>query len=818
MSIERKKITKGDKKVISNKYMNLKTFLEKYDKIVIPDIQRDYVMGSGEEYLRVLFEAMNASINKNEKFSFSCIMGYAENINNKTGKKCFYVYDGQQRLTTLVYILAYLIQPDIDLKNMIAKYKFIGRNEANEYLMNLLNSSVEEKSGCEPEVCDFTTYSMKNLLFDSKYGFIKNRGKINAEFILNDVIFSIVSIDESGEDKKSDAEQFFLDLNDGVDLKEYEIYKAELNHYIGNMNGMEDAVQKWALKMDNEWLTYFLHFKQANVFEEELEVKFIQYCFYMIYVEKNGFQKEYNINNIQWIEKNDILRVYSILNMVIKYSEENIDDDNWLNYCRPKDDYKDFMQYNGAYWNLKNNSYRGLLDIFIKSLNDDKYEEVHKRNVLVWCFLTTLLLNKNKRDIHLRFIKKLLNNNRIINDKAYFSRDYEIYFCRYCVYGIPVYYGINLENYLSEKNCNDIGISGRKQWEINNDEYLGDILKFNYLFCNNDIGIIPFDYFGYIKSLDNRIFNNENFIKVMSKEISKYDANSENGEYNAICALEDKEYFNGLIDNALDEQLKIIEDAVEKFDINIDNIYQRLSKINIKDFNNILYDKIKFYWPVYNEKLNTCADCSVIFQTKVDFLTCKFMFDTNVFQKWISGQEKEIIANEDLQFFLQYYKYLPKGCYKNYNQICYPYTDEANRNFLTERGAINKKGQVFKKIESCRNAYSSSTKKIYLGSNSQLYYENTEVQYWSSVPYSIKRVADSLRDKLLKTNKYGDNIKYYEETWMQMVLIDKFVDNKEDNKKSLINYKSCGMVCFVDKYWFYVPSEAITEYVDKYFA
>ena len=86
--------------------------LIKYTKIIIPDIQRDYVMGSGGGKLTKLLKAMSESAIKNKDFNFSCIMGHVDKENN------FFVYDGQQRLATLIYLSAYLFNKEENKKYM----------------------------------------------------------------------------------------------------------------------------------------------------------------------------------------------------------------------------------------------------------------------------------------------------------------------------------------------------------------------------------------------------------------------------------------------------------------------------------------------------------------------------------------------------------------------------------------------------------------------------------------------------------------------------------------------------------------------------
>lgn len=116
---------------------SLATLLSKYDKIVIPDIQRDYVMGSGGEKLTKLLQSIcNAkyqeAMHPKKGFKFSVIMGYVDSATNT-----FYVYDGQQRLASLVYLCASYEEAQSE-EEFLSKFEFMDREEANLYLKGLI--------------------------------------------------------------------------------------------------------------------------------------------------------------------------------------------------------------------------------------------------------------------------------------------------------------------------------------------------------------------------------------------------------------------------------------------------------------------------------------------------------------------------------------------------------------------------------------------------------------------------------------------------------------------------------------------------------
>ncbi len=351
------------------KKMKLKEILEMYSGIIIPDIQRDYVMGSGGVKLKSLLDAIKESEEKNKNFNFSCIIGHRDEENK------FHIYDGQQRLATLIALCSYG-NNDEETKKLLNKFSFTKREKANEMLED--TSKINEE-----EIVDFSTYSLNEL--------IKNKGEISVEYILNNIYFTIITID-----KISDAEQFFLDINDGLDLKSHEIYKAELYNHIKKFEGFKE----FALKMENEWLEIF----HKNIKTKEPEknlVYFLQYCFRMMWIEDNGCDDEFKPSNIKFIEYSHIERIEKIIDGikgVIENSRESSDEEKGLIF-NPKND-----RYSGTHWNLTYNNYANMLKIFLENIED--IEEINK-DVVIWCYISASpdsnvdILNK-----HLRLIKK----------------------------------------------------------------------------------------------------------------------------------------------------------------------------------------------------------------------------------------------------------------------------------------------------------------------------------------------------------------------------------------------------------------------------
>lgn len=225
--------------------------------IMIPVIQRDYCMGAritGEnDFLAFLLNGFN----KSDKIKASTVL---LSVALEENEKTIYIFDGQQRTFTLYNILKYCGESDLK------QYKFVGRdiNNENEYGSPYSKESVEQLYKV-----------LKNNKIDKK-GF--------AEYIKNNVSLKVKTVDSI-----SGAEQFFMDINGGVKLNKYEIYKALLSNQLSQI-GRDDIVRK----IENKWLQYFYNFRieylqSSNIKSDEsdkeeiMEIRFIEYVCRFVY-------------------------------------------------------------------------------------------------------------------------------------------------------------------------------------------------------------------------------------------------------------------------------------------------------------------------------------------------------------------------------------------------------------------------------------------------------------------------------------------------------------------------------------------------------
>lgn len=233
--------------------------------IKIPVIQRDYCMGyqindNKEDFLQFLLNGFN----KDKDVIASTIVIAIEN-NKEQETNNIYIFDGQQRTYTLYIILEYLYEKKCK-NNDLKKYEFIGRDNtkngkspysdrAEKNLKRTLGTRLKEIS-CYEELADY----------------LKKKVKFKVQ-VVKDI---------------SSAEQFFMDINGGVELEKYEIFKSILYKRLIDLKQI-----KIIKKIENEWLLAFYNWKNTVIKkggeknekdeEELLEMRFIEYVCRFIY-------------------------------------------------------------------------------------------------------------------------------------------------------------------------------------------------------------------------------------------------------------------------------------------------------------------------------------------------------------------------------------------------------------------------------------------------------------------------------------------------------------------------------------------------------
>ena len=297
---------KSEKKI--NEVMTLEElFNSKYiDSIKIPKLQRDYIQGSSpEKFIKAISDTYDQKL---EHFTANCIIGYIDE--NKT----LWIYDGQQRITTFICIMAKLLKNEQNETNeiekwqkLLNKFSFDYREEANNALKNIIMDQ-----GSEIKICDLTTYSLKQIWNKLTEGnILKSFCNETVSEFAKFIKFQFISIEY-----RSEAEQLFMDLNSGQPLTQEDIYKSKLIAQLKQLDETNDneilisksKIKQTIMKLDNEWLD-----KYGNEKKEFDKLQFYFHCAYneryhdnLLLKEKEIIGKTNPVEILNWFDKNHI--------------------------------------------------------------------------------------------------------------------------------------------------------------------------------------------------------------------------------------------------------------------------------------------------------------------------------------------------------------------------------------------------------------------------------------------------------------------------------------------------------------------------------
>lgn len=265
--------------------MNLKELLNKYDKVEIPILQRDYAQGRksqmnvANKFLDAIFVVLND--NKQVKtLHIDFIYGYQE-------KNKFLLIDGQQRVTTL-WLLHFYIYKKAGLLDLIikelGKFSYSVRKSSKYFCQSLLNGefdlSIKPSEAIAKNVGAFedtlnlnndpTIKAMLNML-DLIYGRIDKNKEDFEKLVknLDNITFDEFNMD-MGDFKLS--EELYIKMNArGKQLSGYENLKSFIE------KGKIGKDDKLLQIIDRDWSDYFFDSNNVDSFDRK-GLNFLHYA------------------------------------------------------------------------------------------------------------------------------------------------------------------------------------------------------------------------------------------------------------------------------------------------------------------------------------------------------------------------------------------------------------------------------------------------------------------------------------------------------------------------------------------------------------
>ena len=178
--------------------MTLLELLNDYE-IIIPRIQRDYTLGSLTSKLKEFLTFIRLDSYGKTKDSMSPFIGYKDVVSKK-----IYIYDGQQRIVTFMILLS----TSEDYKHWISKFKFEDIHKQNAFA-SIINGS--------DRAINYTGKSILNAL------------KVISEYLdITPHVLNKLHLDLTECNKVEDIEQLMIDMNDGMEVRQYEVDRANM--------------------------------------------------------------------------------------------------------------------------------------------------------------------------------------------------------------------------------------------------------------------------------------------------------------------------------------------------------------------------------------------------------------------------------------------------------------------------------------------------------------------------------------------------------------------------------------------------------------
>ncbi len=659
------------------KEMTIGNFFDSIGKsLIIPIYSRSYkedidqVYRMCKKFIEIRKNALGSSCENFKK----CVL----EITIAKYKNAYALVDGQQRLISLLILLNNIKREKVNIPIFDRDMIIVEENaNSNLYIKRQDFLNLREEHYNKQDKVLYTELQR----FKSVYCFIENsdfkqtfkKEHDNNAWWLSDFILNKLTI------KVTEAFENIADIIKEicVNWEYHEKYLLELKIKAAQCI-QNDLFYTFCSYLDNQYLDIFFEFSKEfrinniyikNLTVEEVLQKFIEFCFHMMWLEDGNGIEKYNEKNLDWINGDHLNRLFDILYYMYNHKNLicnskalrciNYSFGNSEKYIR-KD--KKVADVTGQYWKLTDNNYHGMLKEMLYNILQGNKPEI---DILLWCFLTNVNQKFNWQE-YLRTIKILLNNNRVINTKAYYSDnntegydDYVkrnikwfrheriVWYTRYSVYGIPNYYNIFYDKDNNKRKIYNIASAFNSTHE--NIKFISEVLMLNKkVSLYNKFDLQPKKLLEFIKDSKSQFY----FIDdIIIKEVNKQ---GKSDYLWGIRAIENLSYINGLINGLSESTIKLLDLIREDDDSNTNHIeqsmfklYEFISHYDI-DLNELAYNRIQIS---PSNRAKETKDVFIFPQTLCDFFTD---FITN---QPINKFEKD---NLDIKsIFLYTLKYLP---------------------------------------------------------------------------------------------------------------------------------------------------------------
>lgn len=385
-------------------------------QIVIPIIQRDYAQGrkdpAGQSLCKEVRENFLREISNALLNDSPLVLDYIYGANDGG---FFYPIDGQQRLTTLFLLHWYIgtkeKKLDEEQKTKLKKFSYATRDTAKEFCSALtdIEFDISNTETLSKEIKNSTEYfyaydedptiQAMLIMLDEIHAVFKNTDGLWEK--LGNITFWCLSLERFGL-----TDDLFVKMNArGKRLSRFDTFKADLESALDKRlkkscrnKNLEEAVKKWKIKIDNDyldgfWTVFGKEYAERNMFRL---IIFLVKCLNCV--------KNKEIYNDVW-EKNDKGATYKTEVETISSDAEKLN-----TVCGALETF--------SLWKDKDPSIYGLL---IQSDGSLKEFNHHLKVILFGVIYWFVIVDKSKYNEFDKFYRILINyvtSNREYNNRT----------------------------------------------------------------------------------------------------------------------------------------------------------------------------------------------------------------------------------------------------------------------------------------------------------------------------------------------------------------------------------------------------------------